>query len=296
MKGLTPNSPSNNIGIVTEGLTKKQLKELRKLEKVQSQNIEKKNDSLKWIAISVVSVLFLVLFVGTIIMAKNKSKPIENAEVSFAQPGHARMLTANGTDVSVPKEASSENVVTIVEYADLQCPACQAYHPIVKGVLSSYPEQVKLVFKHFPLIGIHPNAMPAAIAAEAAGKQGKFFEFADVVYAKQGEWSSLPNPDAKFEEYAKALKLDVNKFKNDLSNAEIAKKIEDERNEGIANGVSGTPTFFVNNKRITNPADLESFKKVIAEELQKSSSTDSQPAQVSPTQTVTTAPEQLPLQ
>lgn len=278
---------------MAEGLTKKQLKELRKLEKMQSQTIEKKNDAIKWIAIAVVSVLFLVLFVGTIVVAKNKNKPLENGETSFTQPGHTRVLNAKGEDAPSSTTAAA-NVITIMEYADIQCPACRAYHPIVKEVLKAYPEQVKLVFKHFPLTAIHPNAMSAAIHAEAAGKQNKYFELVDLMYEKQGEWSGLPNPDAKFEEYAQSLKLDIEQFKKDVGDAAIAKKVEDERNEGIKNGVSGTPTFFMNNKRINNPADLAAFKILIDQELKSLNSGKSE--EQKPTVTVTTAPDKLPLQ
>lgn len=182
-------------------------------------------------------------------------------------------------------------MVTVVEYADLQCPACKQYQPIVTELLKAFPGQAKLVFKHFPLLSIHPNAMDAAIAAEAAGRQNNFFEYVDLVYLKQDEWAALPNPQTKFEEYATELGLDLEQFKKDQKDKALEQKVNDERNEGIANGVSGTPTFFVAGVRIENPASLDEFKKIINEALVKETGNES------PTNTIpTTPPDTLPLQ
>ena len=161
---------------------------------------------------------------------------------------------------------------------------------LVLDVLKAYPEQLKLVFKNYPLTTVHRNAMAAAIAAEAAGKQGKYFEFVDMVYEKQLEWSELDDPQGKFEEYVKALGLSVEQFKKDQQDKAITTLINDERNEGIQNGVTGTPSFFINGKKIENPANLDAFKKVIDAELK--TVTGNNPPAISPT----SAPDKLPLQ
>ena len=289
-QGLTLGGGSNIIYLMAEGLTKKQFKELRKLEKMQSRNLEQKNSSIKWIAISVVSALFVVLFVGIIVFAKNKNKPLTaNGQTQFANNGHARMLTSTGDDATNSAQVAAEQAVTIVEYGDLQCPACKVYHPLVKDVLAAYPDKVKLIFKNFPLTSAHPNAMGAAIAAEAAGRQGKYFQFIDMAYDTQEQWALLPNPQSKFEEYVKKLGLDVEKFKKDQKDPAIQKLINDERDEGIKNGVSGTPSFFVNGNKIENPASIDGFKKIIDEAIAKSGMN-------APTQSPTLAPDKLPLQ
>ena len=101
------------------------------------------------------------------------------------------------TDYSYQQEESdrvwgSETAkVTLIEYADFQCPACATYYPIVKELKEKYPEDLRVVFRHFPLITIHKNAFPSAIAAEAAQEQGKFWEMHDILFEKQGEWSDL---------------------------------------------------------------------------------------------------------
>ena len=275
---------------MAEGLTKKQFKELRKLEKMQAHTLENKNNTVKWIAITIVSALFLLLFVGIIVVAKNKNKPqTENGAVKFSNSGHPRMLTKEGKDASISASQATQ-AITMVEYGDLQCPACKAYHPLVLDVLKAYPEQLKLVFKNYPLTTVHRNAMAAAITAEAAGKQGKYCEFVDMVYEKQLEWSELDDPQGKFEEYVKALGLSVEQFKKDQQDKAITTLINDERNEGIQNGVTGTPSFFINGKKIENPANLDAFKKVIDAELK--TVTGNNPPAISPT----SAPDKLPLQ
>ena len=291
-QGLTLKTASNIIYLMAEGLTKKQFKELRKLEKMRSQNLEQKNSSVKWIAISLVSALFLILFVGVIVMAKNKNKPLTaNGQTQFADNGHTRMLNAKGEDASNSAVTAAKATVTMVEYGDIQCPACKVYHPLVKDLLAAFPDQVKLIFKNFPLTSAHPNAMAAAIAAEAVGRQGKYFEFVDMAYDNQEQWAPLPNPQEKFEAYVKELGLDVEKFKKDQKDPAIQKLINDERDEGIKNGVTGTPSFFINGKRIENPPSIDAFKKIITDEIAKSSG-QAAPAAVSPT----TAPDKLPLQ
>lgn len=280
---------------MAEGLTKKQFKELRKLEKMQSQNVVKKNDTIKWIAIAVACALFLVLFLGTIIIAKNKNKIDPSKVAQFAPGGHEKMVKPAEGDAT-PSADPAREVVTLIEYADIQCPACRAYQPLVSQLLAAFPGQLKLIFKNFPITSIHPNAMEAAIAAEAVGRQGKYFEFVDMLYEKQDEWAGLPNPQEKFEQYVKALKLNVDQFKKDQEDPAIVKKINDEKDEGTRNGVSGTPSFFVNGKRINNPAGIEEFKKIISGELELSKGT----APVTPIESTVTptssVPQTLPLQ
>ena len=187
------------IVVMAEGLTKKQIKELRKLEKMQSRNVEEKNGTVKWIAIAVISAVFLLLFVGIIIVAKQKNKPqTASGNAQFANNGHARMLTKEGKDATNSANPA-QKVVNMVEYGDLQCPACKSYNPVVTELLKAFPEQLKLVFKNYPLTQVHPNAMAASVAAEAAAKQGKFYEFVDAAYAKQEEWAGLPRSEESRE-------------------------------------------------------------------------------------------------
>lgn len=153
--------------------------------------------------------------------------------------------------------------VTLVEFADFQCPACAAYEPLVRQVVADNADSVQLVFRHFPLMQIHPNALLAGKAAEAAGLQGKFWEMHDVLYAKQLEWSASLNARDYMISYAKEIGVDVKKFETDLENQSLEAKILAEYKEGVNLGVQGTPTFFVNGKKIKNPSSPEEFNKII---------------------------------
>lgn len=238
-----------------EHITKRDLKQLRKLEKLQRENLEKKQGMMKWIVISVASVLFFAFFVTMIIVAKSAKQ----AEV-------ATTLSSNGW-VRGDKNAK----VSLVEFSDLQCPACKAYDPVVKQALNDLRGKVKLTYKHFPLT-IHKNSTAAAKAAEAAGAQEKFWEMHDLLFDKQGEWSDLDSTAVvdKYNQYAKDLGLDVEKFKLDYGNKDFEKKITDMENEGVNAGVVATPTFFINGVKVDNPPqDPKAFEKLIESAYKK---------------------------
>lgn len=155
--------------------------------------------------------------------------------------------------------------VTVIEYGDFQCPACGSYYPIVKQLESAYSGKVNFVFRHFPLIQIHPNAFAAARAAEAAGNQGKFFEMHDKLYETQSAWGELTsNQQSLFESYAQELGLNMDQFKKDYSSNEVADRI----NQDLASGqqtfsIDSTPSFILNGTKITNPGGLDAFKQVL---------------------------------
>lgn len=159
--------------------------------------------------------------------------------------------------------------VTLVEFGDFQCPACGAYEPIIKQVLAENKDTVKLVYRHFPLTQIHKNALGAAIATEAAGLQGKFWEMHDILYEKQGEWGNALNARDYFITYAGTLGLDTKKFQADLANKSLEDKILAEFKEGVRLGVQGTPTFFLNGVKLESPLDLARFNKLIKEAAAK---------------------------
>ena len=165
---------------------------------------------------------------------------------------------------------SASSTVTLTEYGDFQCPACGAYEPLVQSVEAAYGTRVRFIFRHFPLQQ-HPNARPAAMASEAAGAQGKFWEMHDLLYAKQHDWENSDNPEAIFITYAETLKLNINTFKDSLNSKVLARKISDSYDYGVLFNVDGTPAFFLNDTRIENPANLDGFKTLIDAALNASS-------------------------
>ena len=152
----------------------------------------------------------------------------------------------------------AEAAVTLVEYGDFECPHCGAAHGILTELLQERGEQVRLVYRHFPLMQIHPRAEPAAEAAEAAGAQGRFWEMHDVLYENQ---DALEDDDLMG--YAQELGLDVRRFAEDLAQGTYRDRVEDGIRSGVESGVHGTPTFFINGRRHEGAWDLESLRTAI---------------------------------
>jgi len=157
--------------------------------------------------------------------------------------------------------------VTLTEYGDFQCPACYQYFPLVQAIKQKYGNQIKVQFRHFPLSEIHQNAIISARAAEAAGKQGKFFEMHDKLYENQPAWKDSTNPSTIFEDYASQLALNVDKFREDMKSEAVNKTVQADRAEAKRLGYSSTPTFEINGSQIDNPRDLDGFSKLIDEAI-----------------------------
>lgn len=200
---------------------------------------------MKGAVIGIIAALFLGLFIFAITATKKKNtEPIT--------------LSSSGWVKGNP-----EATVTFTEFADFQCPACLAFEPIIQQLEKEYGDRVKIVYKHFPLKQAHPNAFPAAVAAEAAGKQNKFWEFHDVLFEKQEDWAGAPNPTSKFISYAKSIKLDIVQFEKDLDDDKLKAAVNAQTDEGIRIGVSGTPTLFINGQPIEIPGNYAALKAQI---------------------------------
>jgi protein-disulfide isomerase len=147
-------------------------------------------------------------------------------------------------------KGSPEATVQLVEYSDFQCPACAAFQPVINDVLETFGDQMSFEYKHFPLTAIHPVAEPAARAAEAAGQQGKFFEFHDKLFENQETWSRSPNPTAFFMRYAEEVGIDVNQFRRQLRSSILRDEVRADATEARSLELTGTPTFFLNGQRM----------------------------------------------
>lgn len=135
--------------------------------------------------------------------------------------------------------------LTIVEYGDYQCPFCVTMAPLISEAQQELGGQVRFVFRHFPLDS-HKNARNAALAAEAAGKQGKYWEMHEKLYATSPEWAETEDASARFEVFAQELGLNAEQFKADRDNEETARNIESDYYGGLAGNISSVPAFFVN--------------------------------------------------
>jgi protein-disulfide isomerase len=150
--------------------------------------------------------------------------------------------------------------LTLVEYGDYQCPYCGAAYPVVKQVQKALGKKLRFVFRNFPLTQMHPYALVAAEAAEAAALQGKFWEMHDIIYENQQQLE----PEQLLV-WAKELGLDLAKFETAIRKGEVTKRIKEDRTSGIASGVNGTPCFFINGTRYDDAADYESLLAALEE-------------------------------
>lgn len=237
-----------------EKVTKAERKEIRKQERhawEEKLNKEEKIQTYKktglWTAIALGTILIiwgLTTLLGTPSTINNSIKmpPISSSDISTG-PANAK--------------------VTLVEYADLQCPTCALYHPILKQLLHDFNGKIRFIYRFFPLPTLHQNAIPAAKAAYASYLQGKFWEMHDMLFETQNSWALINNPEDLFTTYAKNLGLDTNQFKKDFEAESTQKFIDAEENTGANAGVIGTPTFFINGKQIDNPKGYQPFKSLI---------------------------------
>lgn len=155
---------------------------------------------------------------------------------------------------------------TIVEFADFQCPACAAAHPAVKQMVKENSDTVRYIFRHFPLVNIHPNAQPAAYAAEAAGKQNKFWEVHDWLFENQKEWGEAEvSAEYFYEEFGEEFELEKDQFVSDFDSEEVRQPVADDFAAGRELDVTSTPTFFVNGKRVTGVQSADDWGRLLQE-------------------------------
>jgi protein-disulfide isomerase len=144
--------------------------------------------------------------------------------------------------------------VTLVEYGDYECPHCGRAYPIVEEVVKQMGNHLRFAFRHFPLQQVHPHALAAAVAAEAAGAQGKYWAMHSMLFEHQ---DALELED--LVGYAQEVGLDVARFTEDLRAGAYVDKVEEDFREGVRSGVNGTPTFFINGQRYDDSWDLDTL-------------------------------------
>lgn len=162
-----------------------------------------------------------------------------------------------------PFKGAKDGKIVLVEFADFECPRCGAVRKILGEVVKAFPKDVKLYFKQFP-IAFHQNAEPAARAALAAHKQGRFWDMHDLIFQNQAKLSA-----ERFTEFATELGLNVERFKADMASPAIAKQVQSDRDEGMKSGLSGTPTIFINGRMYVDDVTVDGLKAHIQGLLKK---------------------------
>jgi len=243
--------------------SKKERKELRRKEKARERQRGQQKRTYRRI------VFWMIIFLGIggaiFGMVKLASQSPQSDDVT-ASLSHS---IAENDWVKGNKESS----VILVEYSDFQCPACASYYPFAKQLTQEFGNDIAFVYRHFPLAQIHPNAYLAGQAAEAAGKQGQFWEMHDLLFENQQTWSSQGRDQVKgtFAVYAKQLNLDIEQFKRDTDSKEIKDKIDNDYQGGLRSKVNSTPTFFLSGEKIQNPRNYDEFRDIINQALSNNS-------------------------
>ncbi len=229
-----------------------------------------------------VIIIVVLALVGIFALSGNKSG---SSGKSGGSSGSTSALTQH-------IEGQGKTGVTLVEYGDYECPFCGQYFPTVTQIEAAYDQQIHFQFRNFPLVSIHQNAFAAARAAEAAGLQGKFWEMNNALYESQSQWSSTSDAPPIFNQYATQLGLNLTKFKSDYNSDKVNNLINADMAKGNKLGISGTPTFFLDDKQIQVANSPSAFEKLINAEIAKKTSGNSSAA--APTSAGTTSQTAAP--
>lgn len=150
--------------------------------------------------------------------------------------------------------------VILTEYGDYECPSCGEAFPIVKNLQDYFGDDLLFVFRNFPLTEIHPDAFRAALAAEAAAKQDKFWEMHDILYENQSRLD-----EEALQYYAEQIGLNLSKFKHDCASSTLQDKVQHDMESGLRSGVNGTPSFYINNEKYDQDWSEEMLKAILQE-------------------------------
>ncbi|MFO0704270.1 MAG: thioredoxin domain-containing protein [Patescibacteria group bacterium] len=174
------------------------------------------------------------------------------------------------TSTTDHKKGSGKNI--LIEYSDLQCPACKMFHDYIeaekkkdKDFAKLMDQDYTLIYRHFPLVQLHKNAESAAYAAEAAAVQGKYYEFIDRAFTTQNDWAESDKPMDFFVKIAKDLGLDEKKFAEDAKSDAVKKKVQSDTDMATKGEVNATPTFFANGVKLGGYNSFDDFKKMLVD-------------------------------
>jgi protein-disulfide isomerase len=153
--------------------------------------------------------------------------------------------------------------LTIVEYSDFQCPACEVQYKSIKEVWAPIKSSVRFVYRHFPLTNIHPHALTAAYYSEAAAMQGKFWEMHDLMFENQNRWSGVKEIEPVFDGFVKQLGLDAEKFAIDLKSDAVKSKVASDMQSAKKAQASATPSLYLNGELMTGVREADALKAAI---------------------------------
>jgi protein-disulfide isomerase len=210
------------------------------------------------IFLSIIGVIGIFVFLIAAYYATNKPKEVKSFEA---------LKKVEATDNTTWSKTKKH---VLIEYGDMQCPACKSFHDSLKEIEKdkSVTDNITFVYRHFPLVNIHQFAMEAAISAEAAGNQGKFFQMTDLMYDNQEEWSKQKSVSETFRKYAEQLKLDMEKYDADIKSDKTRTAVLNDQESGNTYEVNSTPTFYLDGEKL-DVATFDEFKNKLVEAAKK---------------------------
>lgn len=210
--------------------------EQRKIREEKQKAAQIREKRQKLIA-KVAAILLLPLLLITIIYALMGQGPVY-APDEIAEVDHTR---------------GNPDGVKMMIYADFQCPACATEHSVVAQAWNAISNRTQMAFRHYPLTGTYPHAWEAATYAEAAGRQGKFWEMYDLLFINQAYWSGLGDIEPEFDGYLTQLGLDLDRAHRDIESEDLIQKIRNDQRSGTRSGVRSTPAMFLNGRKVPTP-------------------------------------------
>jgi protein-disulfide isomerase len=239
--------------------------------KASSEVVEKKWYQKWWARLIIIFLtIFFILLIAAgfyitrivILLRSGQLAPQQLFGEDFVSRRGSNVATLATTDD--PSLGPRDAKVVIVEFSDFQCPFCQQAQPVIKEILKDYGDKVLFIYRDFPLVANHPDALLAALAGECAHEQGKFWEMHDKIFASQDEINEV-----NLKTYAVQIGLNSIQFGNCIVSGKYLKEIEEDLTQGYAAGVRATPTFFINGVRISGTIPLAAFEQIITSELSR---------------------------
>jgi protein-disulfide isomerase len=231
----------------------------------------RKKDNWNWVTSITLLTSLIQITLSGLIFWKISNLSIGNStgsepNLQSEKPGD-RIASSPVRFEGFPFKGNSNSKVVIIEFSDFECPFCKASQDTIKILQEKYKNEVRWVFRNYPISSLHRGSVGAAVAGLCAKDQTKFWEYHDVLFSIAKGDGSLKNPILK--EVASNLKLDMIKFNSCMSSQKSLDLIQEDFQEATKLGVSGTPTFFVNNRMIIGNQPVEVFERIINEEIKK---------------------------
>ncbi len=244
---------------------------------------EKKKSS--GLPLSIIALVFVLVVIGGFWFyntSRPATTPAANHATATSTPVSPQQVAANaplGAPVGVNMLGSPSAAVTVEEFADYQCGACASVHPTMKEVQSAYAgnRNFRFIFRHYPLsIPAHDKSYDAAVATEAAGLQGKFWQMQDQLFRNQQVWTANPNYRDIWAGYAENIGMDVAKFKTDLAGLQTKERVDSDLARGRALSVTSTPSVYINGRLVPfSEVTTTSLRRIIDAEIQQAASQSS---------------------